>query len=726
MNAEPDIHPLQMFLQYARIVTARKGLLLTVLAAAILAGLGITHSMPKTYRATCLIQVQPDDSSGEPFSPSSDRQNRFDRNFLQTQFELIQSDQVVEEVVRVLGLAEVLFPEARDAQGAAAMEAFERAVRLVSGKIRVQQKKDTDLIEIFVDFDQPRSPPGQAALWAARIANTVGKVFQDQTQRRRRETVEQALRELRSEIETLDERIAKTERRLDEVRDRYNIVESDPPGAANFNAQVLVQAETARAKAEIELRQKKVLLDQVLSLKDAEAATALPLLVQSKALANLLAERRNAEVLLNGQLQSLGEKHRSVERTRALIDELTNKINEEVRGIRAGLQADYEAARVAYEHIRQYAEELRQREQRQAASGYREFRNINSELLSLRQRRKTWEESYLRQRLQLRLPHTAVTIVQRAKMNLAAAPVSPRLFRNLAISVFFGLFAGVSLSLLLEVLNTSVKTVEDVKRHLRAPVLAVIPRRVHYLHSPRVPPIHFEAYRALRTNLKLFRPADEGQGCLLCITSAAQGEGKTQTLFNLAYVCAQFGDRVLIVDANLHRPEQHRILNVSNRLGLYNLLTGETTLAEAVQTTSLRNLHLLAGGTLRNAPVPGLFEGNILKEAIRELKRKYHWILFDAPCLIGTCDAVELVRHADGVLLVVQHRRYPRPLLQRARESIDALGGKLTGVVLNNMNLSRDDALYKYRPPHAQEEEKPAWAGIRLWRESEARRDVGT
>ncbi|MBN1553380.1 MAG: polysaccharide biosynthesis tyrosine autokinase [Phycisphaerae bacterium] len=722
MDSDLHSNPIHLLIHYAKVIAARKVVLIAMLTLAFIAGFLITRAMPKTYRATCLIQVKPETPDIEPFADR--RSSAKDEHFLTTQFELIQSDRVVEEVVRKLQLPEKLHPESKNADRQTKEELFTRTVKLVSGKIHAQQKKDTDLIEISVDFDQPRRPEGQAAVWAANIANTIGEVFKEQTQRRSRETTEQALKELQQEIEALDERIAKTERRMDEVRERYNVTDTEDFGKNTLNAHVLVQAETARAKAEIELQQKRVLLEQIMSLEDHQAVSALPVLVQSKALATLVNERRGAEIKLSAQMRSLGSKHRGVERTRALIAELTNKINEEINGIRLGLQADCDAAQAAYDHIVRYVKQLKEQERKQAGGGYREFRNIKNELLSLRQRRKTWEESYIRERLKLRLPHTSVNIIQKAKLNYAAAPISPNLAVNLAAGGFLGLFLGIGIILLWEHLDTSVKTVEDVKRHLQTHVLGVIPRKVRSLHSSKAPPEHFEAYRVLRTNVKSIVRADEGR--VICVTSAGVGEGKSLTLINLAQVSAQLGDRVLVVDSNPHRPGLHTILQVEDHPGLSDLLAGEVALADAVHPTSLPNLHLLPSGTAYNASLPGLYDGDTFKEVMQKLKQKYDWIFLDSTPMIGASEAAELVRVADAILMVVQHRKYPRMLLCRAREMVEMLGGRLLGVVLNNMNLSRDLSHYQYHRIKPKDHKPSSPGEFKLWRSDESEnRHVG-
>ena len=133
------------------------------------------------------------------------------------------------------------------------------------------------------------------------------------------------------------------------------------------------------------------------------------------------------------------------------------------------------------------------------------------------------------------------------------------------LSLFLGMVSGIGLAYFIEYLDTSVKTVDDVERFLQLPVLGVIPQKVKPLVEEGPDSPHAEAYRVLRTNI-LFN--NKGMtGGAFAVVSGGVGEGKSTTLFNLAYVCAQLGDKVLIVDSDLRRPVQHSILGLSNRFG---------------------------------------------------------------------------------------------------------------------------------------------------------------
>jgi capsular exopolysaccharide synthesis family protein len=174
------------------------------------------------------------------------------------------------------------------------------------------------------------------------------------------------------------------------------------------------------------------------------------------------------------------------------------------------------------------------------------------------------------------------------------------------------------------------------------------------------------------------------------------GEGKSLTLFNLGYVCAQLGDNVLIVDSDLHRPRQHKMLGVSNSVGLATVLMGKADLQESIMQTEVPNLSFLPSGRMPSGS-HGLLATKRMTDLVADVKEMYDLVLFDSPPIIGVSDASLLVREVEGVLLIIQHRKYPRAVSMRARDMIDNVGGNLIGVVLNNINISRDHTYYYYQ-----------------------------
>jgi polysaccharide biosynthesis transport protein len=284
-----------------------------------------------------------------------------------------------------------------------------------------------------------------------------------------------------------------------------------------------------------------------------------------------------------------------------------------------------------------------------------------------------------------------VRITDKAETSLR--PVRPNVPLNIALGVIVGLVMGFGLAFFIEYLDTSVKTIDDVERALQAPVLGVIPQNVGALihEGPESP--HAEAYRVLRTNV-LFSRKDASMNSLTVVSGGA-GEGKSTTIFNLATVFAQNGQRVLIVDSDLRRPSLHKLLNVSNSIGLTNHLLKQNTLEEVVQTTTLPTLHFLPSGKLPSSSL-GILNSVQMKEFIAEVKRRYDFVFFDSPPIMGVSDASILASEVDLSLLVIQYRKYPQAMTLRAKQMVEKVGGHLLGVVLNNINISQDSYYYYY------------------------------
>ena len=197
------------------------------------------------------------------------------------------------------------------------------------------------------------------------------------------------------------------------------------------------------------------------------------------------------------------------------------------------------------------------------------------------------------------------------------------------------------------------------------------------------------------------------------MASGGVGEGKSTTLFNLAFVCAAMGDKVLIVDSDMRRPVQHKILGMPNRYGLVNILMRDMPLEDAIKPTEHANLHFLPSGQLPRHAI-GMLDSQRVRDLITNLKARYDYVFFDSPPIMGISDSSILASEVDGVMLVVQYRKYPRQMSARAKRLVENVGGKITGVVLNNINILRDDYYYynsyytHYSDPERETEELDA------------------
>lgn len=202
-----------------------------------------------------------------------------------------------------------------------------------------------------------------------------------------------------------------------------------------------------------------------------------------------------------------------------------------------------------------------------------------------------------------------------------------------------------------------------------------------------------EAYRTLRTNL-IFSKLDQGHRKLL-ITSATPGEGKTTTVANLGLAMAQAGARVCLIDSDLRQPSLHDLFGVSNGIGLTVALAEAKSIDQVLVATSMPNLYLIPSGPL--PPNPGeLLGSNRMREFVETLAGKFDTLLFDSAPVMSVADTAALVGMSDGVILVLKSGAVPRDLLRRAVEQIEAVKGKVIGVLLSQVDPRRDGYYYRY------------------------------
>jgi len=677
------------FLDYWRVIRARKEIVIAVFLLVVVTGVFVTFAMPKVYMAAAKIQVKEEVPDLPIFSPEY---RGFDPLFLRTQFEIIQSAPVIEEVIRKLELHKTL-GRVYGYDNLDPDKAIERTRKILSRSIRVQQFRDTNLIEIQVYLSEPK---GQAPLQAALAANMFAQVFREQSLSRSRRVSEGALRALEQQLQECRDAVEEAFQKAENIRRDKKIdrMSSAAHSDSSFGKLELMRLTDALIKARMDMEDRKARFEKVMSLatNETELLASVQYVIGDQALQALVMARREAEVSLNNLLSSpLGPRHPDVVRGHAVVDELKAKVNDALKGLKIGVQHDYETARGKCDALDKMMDKAKASERMAEGSGYAEFDKAVEELERTKRIRDALELKFREQKIEQNVPRTAVEVIEYAKAPDDDEPVRPDLVLNTILSILIGLVTGVGLAYFVEYVDTSIKTVEDVERYMKLPVLAVIPQKVRAFADKTAETLHAEAYRMLRTNVQ-FSDKFKG-GRTLCITSGSVAEGKSLTVFNLAYVCAEMGDRVLIVDADLHRPRQHKILGLSNRIGLANYLAGEAPLEQAILTTPIPNLSLLVSGRAGGS-VHGLLDTRRVRELVATVKERFDIILFDAPPMLGVSDTSLLVREVDGVLQIIQHRKYPRSVSIRAKDMIENLGGNLLGVVLNNINIARDYSYY--------------------------------
>jgi capsular exopolysaccharide synthesis family protein len=296
---------------------------------------------------------------------------------------------------------------------------------------------------------------------------------------------------------------------------------------------------------------------------------------------------------------------------------------------------------------------------------------------------------------------------------LPREPIGPPRLRNIAIAFLLSLLAGIGLAFLLDYLDDTLKTVEDVDRYIHLPALALIPatrnsdrirlkgRGTHdgpesnalaLIDDVRSPVA--ESYRHLRTSLLLSSAGQPPKSIL--VTSSQPSEGKTTTAVNTAVMLAQTGAEVIIIDCDLRRPRLHSHFGISNARGVTNYLSGESDINDLLQPyEKLPNLKLLPSGPVPPNPAE-LLGSDEMRKLLAHLGGRggFAHIVIDSPPAISFTDASILSTLVDGVMLVVHGGRSSRAVVRRAKQQLMDVGAHIFGIVLNNVKLESQDYYY--------------------------------
>lgn len=200
-----------------------------------------------------------------------------------------------------------------------------------------------------------------------------------------------------------------------------------------------------------------------------------------------------------------------------------------------------------------------------------------------------------------------------------------------------------------------------------------------------------EAYRTLRTNVQ-FTSVDLETKKIM-ITSSGPGEGKSHTVANLAVSIAQVGQSVLVVDADMRNPSQHKFFSLENREGLSVALVQDQDYQNYIRETAVPGVMVLTGGPVPPNPAE-LVGSKRMKRLIEEISAKFDVILIDTPPIIAVTDAAILAQEVDGVILVLASGEVNKDFAQKAKEQLDKVGAKILGAVLNKMDMKTSDYYY--------------------------------
>jgi len=742
---EPEFH-LSDYLQKI----GRHWKLVAALVLVCVAGSSVKYAMtPKQYQANARIQIERKSLSPIGSSQNPWLENWWNMEYYPTQYKLLESRGLAERVVVDLGLADDPYfnpggeaiskasADDLDPEGADAVVLGHLAARLLGG-LQVEPVRNTQLVDISYQASSPE--------FAARVANGFADAFIDWGISNRTTTAGRASSFLASQIDALKREIQDKESKLQSFSRQTDIISLDRD--SNVVLQRLQALNTDYTEAKADRIEKEARYKELLESPRRDVADT----YSNGTIGDLMRDQLKLEREYETKLQTYKPEWPAMVELRAEIEqgrENVNKaISENVESARQASYSDYQTALRQEKTLEQEIEQAKSELLDQSSDAV-ELTNLQVEISSSRDLLDKLLRQQSETEVAARLQGTResnIRIIDRALV--PGGPFRPSLRQSVTMGLGLGLMLGLGCVFLLEYMDRTIKTPEEIERRLRIANLAVIPDvgsatrsygtgAYGYGYSQGVrkrrgklagvrkggerkdgtsPLDHIElvpherprlsvseAYRGLRTAL-LLSSAKELK--VVAITSAGSGEGKTATSTNLAVVMAQLGRRVLLIDGDLRKPRLHEVFRISNRTGLVNVLAGGDDPSEVLSTVGVPNLNIIPSGPVPPNPSE-LLSSDRMRELLRRARGRFDFVIVDTPPVLAVTDATIIGSMTDGVVLCLRAGKVLREDARTCRDRLVMAEVKILGSVLNrHRESSVSGRKYYYYEAYTQDEEE--------------------
>ncbi len=714
--------------------------------------LWITFNTEPVYQATAKIMVEEQPGMGESLFDVTGMMKK--ETMINNQVEILSSRTLAENVVREMQASEyagklrMIQSESDDGNNGGFLDwfgkgaeeeekpqksaLFNQFVEGLRNAIEINPIRNTDMIEVSVN--------ALSAFEAAYVANMVTRVYQNMNRQQSQEEVRQVKTFLEEQLDMYQKELASSEEALKNFQERSKIFALDKETEELVQNLSEFEALYNEARTEYEaLRQRLAYINRKLDEKnidiDVDAISSQPYLEElrkqiaekeaelTKYMASLVeigsySQAKNQVQLLERQISALKDKFKQ-EVTKAAASQFVDpaQISGSLVSSKIEVETQIQSLEPKIEALGGVVEEYNQELEDLPGKSLR--------LARLMRKRQSDEKIYIM--LQEKYQESRITEVGQLGIIRIIDPavppkypVKPRKKLNVLLGMLVGLGMGVAMAFVLEYIDNSVRSIEDLEQ-MGLPLMSTIPHirpqetngvlRMPKTSDPEVQEIserlvtHLqpkspisEAYRSLRTNIIFSSPGEQRR--VFLVTSSGPKEGKSTSVSNLAITFAQMGTKTLLIDADLRKPILHKLFGLKKDVGMTNVLVGRNDMDSAIDNIKeLPDLDILSCGVIPPNPAELLGSEKML-ELLQSLKQKYNVILIDTPPIIAVTDASVLAPLVDGVLLVVRSGETQKDAAMHAYEQLHRVNANVLGVILNGLSASNSYGSYYYYQYH--------------------------
>jgi succinoglycan biosynthesis transport protein ExoP len=694
---------------YWSIVRRNWKLALGIFVAVIVVGLVLTLLMTPIYEATTTVQIEREGTRAlniEEIQPVE--QAVAEERFLETQVELIESRSNAEAVMRVLHLDSAQSHFALDMHARPIDEGMppnkarivrsRQVISLLSKNFDVLTSRNSRIVKLSFQSPDPQLSARVVNAFAqSYIAGNLDRRFQSSTYAR--DFLEQRLGQVKDRLEASERQVidyARDAKLLDAssgtvTNSQAGAVQDGPHSltAANLVALNATYAGTQGVRLQNEGRWRQANSSALFDLPEVQANQTIQELSQKRAL--LQGDYQD-------QLKIYKPDYPTVRELTAQIDEITSQINRQAGEIRNAIHTQYLTSLEQERDIQGQIVQLKGDLFGEQSRGIR-YNILRREADTNRQLYDALLQRYKEVSVGGGSTSNNVSIVDSAIP--PSQPERPSLPKNLMLAALAGAILALVIVIARDHFDDTVRSPDDLSTKLGLPLVGIVPAISGLTPGEALESATSdisESYSSIRTALQF--ASSHGVPTPLLVTSSQQSEGKSTTSFAIAKSFAGIGRKVLLIDGDLRRPSLHNLLGLPREVGLSNVLSDQTTLAEAIQSTSIPNVYFLAGGPLPLNPSE-LLASSKLPEALAEAAADFDLVLIDGPPIMGFADAPLISAQVAATLFVIEARRTHRGQSKVALSRIRAANGLVIGGVLTKFdgrnNPYGGDYAYAYR-----------------------------